>query len=149
VGTVDPQGSVSIIDVHKWPRRPSVKTVDFTAYDGATLAPSVIIAPGKLPSEDLEPEYISVSENSERAWVTLQEANAVAEIDVDRAKVTALRGLGFKDHGAAGNSLDASDRDNAINLCTWQSTSARGQTSSACISRTRLPHSGTRAAPTC
>jgi hypothetical protein len=30
-----------------------------------------------------------------------------------------LRGLGFKDHGAGGNAIDASDRDNAINLCTW------------------------------
>ncbi len=118
-GAVDPMGSVSIIDFHEWPRRVSVATVDFSSFDGATLDPSIVIAAGKAPSIDLEPEYITVSEDSRRAWVTLQDANAIAEIDVDRGKVTALRGLGFKDHGAAGNALDASDRDNAINLCTW------------------------------
>ena len=119
-GAVDPEGSVSIIDFLKWPRRISVETVDFTSFDGRPLDPSIIVAAGKAPSVDLEPEYVTVSEDSKRAWVTLQDANAVAEIDVDRGKVTGLRGLGFKDHGAAGNAVDASDRDNAINLCTWQ-----------------------------
>ena len=118
-GAVDPMGSVSIIDVHKWPRHVSVDTADFTSFDDATLDPSIVIAAGKAPSVDLEPEYITVSHDSKRAWVTLQDANAVAEIDVDGGEVTALRGLGFKDHGAAANALDASDRDNSINLCTW------------------------------
>lgn len=118
--TVDPKGSVSIIDLKKWPRRISVKTADFTAFDGKTLAPSIVVAAGKLPSNDLEPEYLTISEDSERAWVTLQDANALAEIDIERGKVRALRGLGFKDHGAAVNALDASDRDNAINICSWQ-----------------------------
>jgi hypothetical protein len=116
---VDPKGSVTIVDFLSWPRRVSVETVDFTAFDGKPLPPSVIVAAGKLASDDLEPEYLTISEDSLRAWVTLQEANAVAEIDIKGAKVSALRGLGFQDYGAAGNRLDASDRDNAINLCGW------------------------------
>lgn len=116
---VDPQGSVTVVDLRRGARDPRAATADFTAFDGTALDPSVLIAAGKLPSDDLEPEYVTVSDDSRTAWVTLQEANAVAEVDVRRAKVTAIRGLGFKDHGAAGNALDASDRDNAINLCTW------------------------------
>jgi 2',3'-cyclic-nucleotide 2'-phosphodiesterase / 3'-nucleotidase / 5'-nucleotidase len=116
---IDPMGSVSVIDLRRGARRASVATADFTAFDGKTLDPSVIVAAGKLPSVDLEPEYITVSEDSRKAWVTLQDANSVAEIDVERAKVKAIRGLGFKDHGLPGNAIDGSDRDNAINLCTW------------------------------
>jgi 2',3'-cyclic-nucleotide 2'-phosphodiesterase / 3'-nucleotidase / 5'-nucleotidase len=116
---VDPKGSVTIVDLIRGAARPRATTVDFTAFDGAALDPSVVIAAGKLPSDDLEPEYITVSDNSHTAWVTLQEANAVAEVDVKKAQVASVRGLGFKDHGAAGNALDASDRDNAINICTW------------------------------
>ena len=52
--------------------------------------------------------------------MSLQDANAIAEVDVESAEVTAVRGLGFKDHGLAGSGLDASDRDNAVNICTWQ-----------------------------
>ncbi len=118
-GAFDPMGSVSIISFHKWPQHLVVDTADFTSFDGATLDPSIVIAAGKAPSVDLEPEYITVSHDSKRAWVTLQDANAVAEIDVGGGKVTSLRGLGFKDHGVAGNALDASDRDNTINLCAW------------------------------
>ena len=118
-GASDPMGSVSIIDFHKWPRHLSVDTADLTSFDGTMLDPGIVIAAGKAPSVDLEPEYITVSHDSKRAWLTIQDANAVAEIDVDGGEVTSLRGLGFKDHRAAGNALDASDRDNSINLCTW------------------------------
>jgi hypothetical protein len=77
---IDPMGSVSVIDLRRGARRASVGTADFTAFDGKTLDPSVIVAAGKLPSVDLEPEYITVSEDSRKAWVTLQDANSVAEI---------------------------------------------------------------------
>ncbi len=118
-GPVDPMGTVSIIDLGGGVANATVSTADFTAFDGKALGAGVILAAGKAPSVDFEPEYLTASANGSTAWVTLQEANAVAELDVATAKFTALRGLGFKDHGAAGNALDASDRDNAINLCTW------------------------------
>ncbi len=118
-GDVDPQGSVSIIDLRRGPARATVRTADFTSFDAQPLDPSILIAAGKSPSVDLEPEYVTVAKHGKTAWVTLQEANAVAEVDLKSATVTALRGLGFKDHGADGNAIDASDRDNGINLCTW------------------------------
>ncbi|MDZ7269145.1 MAG: T9SS type A sorting domain-containing protein [candidate division KSB1 bacterium] len=62
---------------------------------------------------------IAVSANSKYAWVTLQENNALALVDIKQAKVIELIGLGFKDHRAPGNGLDASDRDNRINIANW------------------------------
>lgn len=118
-GAIDPPGSISIIDLRFGARFATVRTADFAAFDTGTFEPSVIIAAGKAPSVDLEPEYITIPGDGKTAWVTLQEANAVAEVDLRSAKVTAIRGLGFKPHGAAGNAIDASDRDSAINLCTW------------------------------
>ena len=52
--------------------------------------------------------------------MTLQENNAIAEIDVERGATVAIRGLGFKDHLLVGNGLDASDRDGpSTNSLTW------------------------------
>lgn len=118
-GTVDPKGTITVIDLRKGADDPIVDTVDFTSIDGSPVPAGVILQAGKLPSVDFEPEFITVSKDSKTAWVTLQEANAIAEVDVADADLVAVRGLGFKDHGAAGNAIDASDRDNAINICTW------------------------------
>jgi len=70
-------------------------------------------------AQDIEPEYIAVSEDGSKAYVTLQENNAVAVVDIDSATIEEVRSLGFKDHGVDGNGLDASDRDNMINIRTW------------------------------
>lgn len=118
-GAVDPKGTVSIIDVRAGVSRAAVATVDFTSLDGKPVPAGAILQAGKQPSRDFEPEYVTVSTNSRTAWVALQEANAIAEIDVADARLVAVRGLGFKDHGLAANSLDASDRDSSINMCAW------------------------------
>ncbi len=70
-------------------------------------------------AQDLEPEFITVSANSRTAWVTLQENNALAIVDLVRGKVTDVVPLGAKDHSVPGQGLDASDRDGAINIRTW------------------------------
>jgi hypothetical protein len=67
----------------------------------------------------LEPEYIAVSHDSKTAWVTLQENNAIGKLDIERGIFTKLFALGFKDHQRPGRGLDASDRDNAINIANW------------------------------
>lgn len=94
-----------------------MRTLDFTAYDTADhkLRPG---KSGKL-SLDAEPEYIAVSGDSSLAYVTLQESNAVATVDIATGKVTALKSLGLKDHSKAGNGLDASDKDGKINIRNW------------------------------
>ena len=77
-----------------------------------------IFGPGASVAQDLEPEYIAVSHDSKTAWVTLQENNAIATIDLKARKVVALRGLGFKDHSVAGRGMDAT-KDNAALVKTW------------------------------
>lgn len=113
--SVDPEGSVSIIDLSRGARRVSqddVRTADFQAFDRESLDPSVrIFGPGASVAQDLEPESIAVSRDSKQAWVTLQENNAIAVIDIRRARVKRVVGLGFKDHSEPENGLDPSDKD--------------------------------------
>lgn len=98
--TIDPDGSVSIIDVTAGVGAAILQTVDFTAYNGREVelrANGVRIFPDASASEDFEPEYISISPDGGTAFVTLQENNAVAIIDMASAKVKEIVPLGVKD----------------------------------------------------
>jgi hypothetical protein len=121
--TVDPEGSVSIIDLGRGVKRAIVRTADFTQFNGQEdeLRDEGIriFGPGATAAQDLEPEFITISKNSRKAFVTLQENNAVAVVDVKGAEVIDLFSLGVKDHSLAENGLDASNRDDAINITTW------------------------------
>ena len=121
--SIDPEGSVSIVDLKHGASRVTqsdVRTATFTAFNGATLDSSIrIFGPGASVAEDLEPEYIAVSHDSKTAWITLQENNALGILNIKEGAFTELRGLGFKNHSLPGNALDASDRDNAINIANW------------------------------
>ncbi len=121
--TVDPEGSVSIIALRRSPARLSltdVRTVGFGDFNDAALDPSIrIFGPDASVAQDLEPEYIAVSGDSRTAWVTLQENNALAVIDIFDGRVEALVGLGFKDYNAAGNGIDASNEDGTVNITNW------------------------------
>lgn len=112
--SVDPEGSISVITVNRG-GMPTVATADFRAFNGQEdllRASGVrIYGPGASVAQDLEPEYIALSEDGRTAYVTLQENNAVAIVDVATAKVSAIKPLGTKDHRFAGMGLDASDED--------------------------------------
>jgi hypothetical protein len=120
---VDPVGSVSIVST-KLPS-PEVRTVGFAGFDvggprHAELPAGIRLnGPGASVAQDLEPEYVAVDEDGRTATVTLQEASAFARIDLKTARVTSIRALGWKDHSVAGNGLDASDQDGAVNIRTW------------------------------
>ncbi len=120
---VDPEGSVSIIDISGGVAnitQNNVKTAGFTAFNGAQLDDSVrVFSPGATVAQDFEPEYIAVSPDSKTAWVALQENNALALIDIDAGTVTSVKGLGFKDHSLPGNGLDPSDKDSGIQIASW------------------------------
>ncbi len=120
---VDPVGSVSIIDISggiATLTQGNVQNVDFSVLNGATLDTSIrIFGPNATVAQDLEPEYIAISADSKTAWVTCQENNALMIIDIDKAEILDLLGLGFKDHNQPGFGLDASDQDGAINIATW------------------------------
>ena len=117
---VDPEGSVSIVDLGAG-LPGTVRAAGFSAFAGTLLSPAArVFGPRASFAQDLEPEYITVSDDGRRAWVTLQDNNAIAEIDVERGATVAIRGLGFKDHLLVGNGLDASDRDGpSTNSLTW------------------------------
>lgn len=120
--SIDPEGSISIINLEWGPKHAAnrVRTARFTAFNDAPLDPSIrIFGPNATVAQDLEPEYITISHDSKTAWVTLQENNAIATIDIRSGKVTRLDGLGFKDHMLPGNGLDASDQDGANNIANW------------------------------
>lgn len=127
--TVDPEGSVSIIDVSTG----MVKTASFNKFNDdkeALLAAGVRIfgpASSTTPAgetsatvaQDLEPENVTVSADSGTAWVTLQENNALAVLDLESCEFTKVIALGFKNHLLLAHGLDASNRDDAINIATW------------------------------
>jgi hypothetical protein len=78
-----------------------------------------IFGPTATVAQDLEPEYIAVSEDNTTAFVTLQEGNAFAVVDISSATVTGLKGLGFKNHNLPGNGLDASDKSAGVQIKQW------------------------------
>ena len=113
---VDPEGTISVIDVADM----TLSTVRFTDFDRGgprfgELDGSVLLDPA-APSvaQDLEPEFVAISGTT--AYVTLQEANAVAVVDLPSATLVGVYGLGLKDYGAAGNGIDPSDRDGGIDI---------------------------------
>jgi Choice-of-anchor I domain len=121
--TVDPEGSITIINLCRGVRHATAQTADFGAYNAKKdklLAAGVrIFGPGATVAQDLEPEYIAVSADSRKAWVSLQENNAFAVVDIRRGKVVDILPLGYKDHSLPGNGIDASDKDDAINIANW------------------------------
>lgn len=120
--SIDPEGSVSIIDIQDI-KQPKASIADFRAWNSQKadlMAKGVrIFGPNATVAQDLEPEYITISGDSKTAWVTLQENNAIARIDIAQQKVTDIYPLGYKDHGVMGNELDVSDRDSKIDIKTW------------------------------
>ncbi|MDY6782286.1 MAG: choice-of-anchor I family protein [Cyanobacteriota bacterium] len=118
----DPLGSVSIVDLSVGVAnltQANVATADFSAFNGKEeqlRARGVRIFPGKTVAEDVEPEYIAVSEEGKTAFVTLQENNAVAVVDLQTNTITEIQPLGVKDYSQGSNGLDASDRDGEINI---------------------------------
>ena len=115
----DPEGSVSIIKVSDY----SVKTINFSTFENqlATLTSKGfrIFGPGKNFNKDIEPEYITVSDDNTTAYVTLQENNAIAEIDIVTGIVKKIMPLGFKDYSLEANTIDASDKDSKVAFTTY------------------------------
>ena len=110
----DANGTVSLIDVSSGAPNATVTTLDFSSFDKtALLAEDVrVFFPGSSAAQDLEPEYITTNADGTRAYVTLQEANAIAIVDLVNKTILDVAPLGYKDWGAPGLLIDTSDRDN-------------------------------------
>jgi len=121
--SVDPEGSVSVVDLSNGVASATVTTAGFAGFNdqqAELMAQGLrVFGPGATLAQDMEPEYIAVSIDDKTAWVALQEANAVAELDIAAGEITAIIPLGFKDHSIIGNELDASNDDSGINIRNW------------------------------
>ncbi|MDX5326483.1 MAG: choice-of-anchor I family protein [Bacteroidota bacterium] len=119
---VDPNGSVSIIELANAGLPLSISSVthlDFSSVTSAQLDSTVRINGNNgaaTIAQDLEPEYVAISEDNSVAWVSLQENNALAEIDLTSRTLIAIHGMGYKDHSLFSNALDASDRRNIVEI---------------------------------
>jgi hypothetical protein len=124
--SVDPEGTISYIDMTGGVNNLTagdVTSIGFNAFDGqkASLRAAGVRIFGfnASVSQDFEPEYITVSDDSKKAWVSLQENNALAEIDLMTKTVTKILPLKSKDYSIGRNSLDASDRNDSVFMGKW------------------------------
>mgnify|MGYP000521889190 CR=1 FL=1 len=114
----DPAGSVSVIDISSSVGAAETSTATFRSFDGQEdrlrqEGVHIVSADdgAARASESFEPEFVAVSPDSSMAFVSLQENNALARVDLDDATVERVDGLGFKHFSLPGNELDASDAD--------------------------------------
>jgi DNA-binding beta-propeller fold protein YncE len=111
----DPNGSISIIDIAN---DYSVTTLDFTSFSSQlNTLKGAGFRIGKSDATfaaDIEPEYITISADSKTAWVTLQENNGVAKVDLASKTISKIFPLGFKDYNKVENAIDVSDKDATI-----------------------------------
>ncbi|MBM6937484.1 choice-of-anchor I family protein [Pseudoflavonifractor phocaeensis] len=115
-GAVDPKGSVTVIDV---PTRTAV-VVDFTSFDDqrdSLASAGIVLKKDTVPSVDLEPEYIAVAGG--RAYITLQENNAIAVLDLSSKTFTGIYSAGFEDYSVT--PVDIDKKDNAYSPQTYES----------------------------
>ncbi|MEY2911046.1 MAG: Leukotoxin [Cyanobacteriota bacterium] len=121
--SVDPEGSVSIINIAGGVASATVQTATFTSFNSqiASLKASGvrIIGPGATVAQDLEPEFIAVAPDGLTARITLQENNAIAILDIATATITQIIPLGAKNYSLPGNGIDPSDQDGGINIQNW------------------------------
>ncbi len=124
--TVDPEGSISIIDITGGiPNllQSNVTTLSLAVFNGqeAALAASGVrkVKSTSTLAQDLEPEYIAISADSQKAWVSCQENNAVIEVNLAAKTLGNIWGLGQKDMSIPGNGFDASDTNGEILIANW------------------------------
>nr|UYM80488.1 shell protein 2B [Novocrania anomala] len=126
----DPKGSVSIIkfQTSNLAGNYTLKTADFRAFDSRA---DEYVARGvrwvyrgqgtnnaTRFSQDLEPEYITLSKDESMAYIALQENNAMAVLDMTTLEIKEIYPLGFKQWNKTAG-LDASDKDSGINIHKW------------------------------
>ncbi|SJN16634.1 Alkaline phosphatase [Micrococcus lylae] len=134
--SVDPEGSISVITVPRNAQQfsrlsqDSVRTVDFRAFDEGTKLPEGVRVfgpdvqtPAGQPdagyiARNLEPEYVTIDPTGRTAYVSVQEANAVAAVDLKSASLKDFWALQLTDWSTEGK-FDASNRDSGIELRHW------------------------------
>ena len=112
---IDPDGTISIIQITNGVPADTATTLGFGDFNVGGSRRSELPAgvrigrPGATVAQDIEPEYVSISADSKTAFVTLQENNAVAVVDLASGKISKIFALGYKDYSSK-NRIAASDR---------------------------------------
>lgn len=120
---VDPEGSVSVLTLPadlSGLAAVEVRTADFRAFNAEGALPEGVRVFGQVGAsttvaQNLEPEYVTTSGG--KAYVSLQENNALAVVDIASATVEAIHPLGTVDLTEV--PMDISNRDDAINIRNW------------------------------
>ena len=104
--TVDPLGSVSLIDLSGGVANATVLTLTFESYNDKKIH---LLNKGirifgndglATVAEDMEPEYIAFSPDGAYAYVNCQENNAIAVLDMATSEFVDILPLGYKNHRA-------------------------------------------------
>jgi hypothetical protein len=118
--SIDPEGSITIVDLtpgYAALTNANATTIALTQYNGQeTLLRSQgirIFSTSASVAQDLEPEYIAISDDNSKAYVSLQENNAMLVIDLAALQIDTLYPLGYSDY-SNGNAMDASDQTGQI-----------------------------------
>ena len=120
--TIDPEGSVSIIDLSPGIANltnANVTNIGFTAYNSqraSLVSQGIRVFSSSLTvAQDLEPEYITISDDNTKAFVGIQEANALLTINLTNNSIISLTALGYSSYGSgSNNAMDASDLSGEI-----------------------------------
>jgi DNA-binding beta-propeller fold protein YncE len=105
--TVDPEGTISVITINaETPANSTVAPVGFTALNGReaelrALGIRISTKSGTTAAQDLEPEYVAISADGSKAYVTFQENNAIGVVDLAGSgapSLTSLRSVGVQDY---------------------------------------------------
>jgi 2',3'-cyclic-nucleotide 2'-phosphodiesterase (5'-nucleotidase family) len=123
--TQDPEGSISIIDVSGGfasLTNANVTTLNFNAFNSqaASLRAAGVrlFGPNASVSQDMEPEYVAISADNTKAYISAQENNALVVVDLVSKTILSIEPLGWKDHSLAGNGLDSDRRSDEVFIAT-------------------------------
>lgn len=119
--SVDPEGSVSVITLPvDVAAATEVRSAGFEAYNAPGALPEGVRIFGQVKdsttvAQNLEPEYVTTSGG--KAYVSLQENNAIAVVDIATATVEDIFPLGTVDLREV--PMDISDKDDTVNIANW------------------------------
>ncbi len=113
----DPAGSISILRIDdRNPHESRVTNLDFKDFSAKNLrnrGVRISGLKGTKPATDIEPEYVTVSPDGKTAFVTLQENNAIAEVNLQSRKIRRVFSAGVQNYKTAGK-FDTSDEDDGF-----------------------------------
>lgn len=129
--SIDPEGTISIIDITNGTIADNALSINFQDYNnqqaeleaqglvfanptGRTINGNLI---NTTVAMDLEPEYVSISKDNKYAYISIQENNGLAIINLEDNSLE-LKGLGFKDWSNL--QFDASDKDGGVNFKSYR-----------------------------